>query len=154
SGRGMGLSVVKETVDRLQGEIEVNTRENGGLRITISVALSISTQQLLLVETAGCAFGIPARTVSQLSRVRLSEVRTMDGRYVSMLDGRRVPLTRLSDMLGLAPKSAANGIAEARDPWIPIVTMIWGEKTAGVIVDRLLDERDAVVKDLGLPQRM
>jgi two-component system, chemotaxis family, sensor kinase CheA len=154
SGRGLGLSVVQETVDRLQGEIEVNTSEHSGLRIAISVALSISTQQLLLVETAGFVFGLPARAVRQLLRVRLSGLRTMEGRDVLMADGKALPLSRLSDMLGLAPKSQQNDEEESRDPWISIVTMAWGEKTAGVIVDRLLDEREAVVKELGLPRHM
>ncbi len=154
SGRGMGLAVVQETVDRLQGEVEVYTSDRGGLRTTLSVPLSISTQQLLLVETGGFVFGIPTRSVRQLVRIRRSGLQTLDGREVFVLEGKPIPLTRLSDMLGLAPEAGQAPAAENRDAPISVVIMVWGDKTAGVIVNRLLDEREAVVKDLGLPNRM
>jgi two-component system, chemotaxis family, sensor kinase CheA len=151
SGRGMGLSVVEQTVDRLQGKIEVRPRDQGGLQVTISVALSISTQQLLLLEAGGFIFGAPVRCVQQLVRVRLSELQTMEGREVLIVEGRPIPLAHLSDLLELPAKPSIGASEKDRNPWLSIAALVAG---VGVIVDRLVDQREAVVKDLGLPDRM
>jgi two-component system chemotaxis sensor kinase CheA len=150
----MGLSVVEQTVDRLQGKIEVRPRDQGGLQVTISVALSISTQQLLLLEAGGFIFGAPVRCVQQLVRVRLSELQTMEGREVLIVEGRPIPLAHLSDLLELPAKPSIGAAEKDRDPWLSIAALVAGEHTLGVIVDRLVDQREAVVKDLGLPDRM
>jgi two-component system chemotaxis sensor kinase CheA len=154
SGRGMGLSVVAQTVDRLQGEIQIRAGGHGGLQITISVALSISTQHLLLLEAGRFIFGVQTRFVKQLVRVQLSGLQTMEGRDVLMVEGKPVPLARLTDLLGFPANSSAEPAGEARDPWVSIAALVLGEQTIGVIVDRLVDEREAIVKDLGLPSQM
>jgi two-component system, chemotaxis family, sensor kinase CheA len=152
SGRGMGLSVVQQTVDRLQGEIEIRAGGHGGLLITISVALSISTQHLLLLEAGGFIFGVQTRFIKQLVRIQLSGLQTMG--EVLIVEGKPVPLARLTDLLGLPPNPSAEAGDEGRDSWVSIAALALGEQTIGVIADRLLDEREAVVKDLGLPRQM
>jgi two-component system, chemotaxis family, sensor kinase CheA len=152
SGRGMGLSIVEQTVDRLQGKVEVNGSHSGGLQVTISVALSVSTQHLLLVEAGGFVFGLPARFAQQLLRVQLSGLQTMEGREILAFEGEPVPVAYLSDLLGLPAKPAAN--AEDPEPWVSIAALTHGGQTIGVIVDRLVDEREAVVRELGLSSRM
>jgi two-component system chemotaxis sensor kinase CheA len=154
SGRGIGLSVVSKTVDRLQGDIQVRPRSTGGLRVIISVALSISTQQLLLLESGGSVFGLPARLVRLLTRVRLSALQTMEGREVLVVDGRPAPLARLSDLLGVPGRTDPVSTEDLRDPWVSIACLTSGEQLIGLIVDRFLDEREAIVKDLGLPGNM
>ncbi len=59
SGRGMGLSVVYETVQRLQGEVNLRPKETPGASFLLSVPLSVSTSHLLLLTAAGQTFGIP-----------------------------------------------------------------------------------------------
>jgi two-component system chemotaxis sensor kinase CheA len=152
SGRGMGLSIVEQTVDRLQGKVEVDGGRYGGLQVTISVAFSISTQQMLLVEAGGSVFGLPARFAQQLVRVQLSGLQTMEGREILAVEGKPIPLAYLSDLLGLPAKPAAD--AEDREPWVFIAALTHDDQTIGVIVDRLVDEREAVVKELGLSSRM
>ncbi len=154
SGRGFGLSVVQESVDRLQGQVDIHSRHPSGLRVTIAVGLSISTHQLLLFETGGYVFGMQTRFVEQLARVRLSEIKTMNGRDVLAVDGKTITLARLSDLLGLPPSTGPEKAEAVMDPWVSIVTLVLGEQTIGVIVDRLMDARESVIKDLGLPSRM
>lgn len=154
SGRGMGLSVVQQTVDRLQGEIEIRAGGHGGLRITISVALSISTQHLLLLEAGNFIFGVQTRFVKQLVRVQLSGLQTMEGREVLIVEGKPVPLAWLTDLLGFLRNPPPQAAEEPGNPWVSIAVLVLGEQAIGVIVDRLVDEREAVVKDLGLPSQM
>jgi two-component system chemotaxis sensor kinase CheA len=151
SGRGVGLSIVKETADRLHGEVEVRQREPFGLSVTISVSLSISTQQLLLVEAGGSAFGMPTQFVRELTRARLSALRMAGGQAVLMVNGKPAPVARLSDLLEL-PTSPPPPGDDVRDPWMRVACLVWGEQTIGLIVDRFVDEREAMVKDLGLPR--
>lgn len=154
SGRGMGLSVVERTVSQLQGEISVRPRDGGGLQISISAALSVSTNHVLLMAAGGHTFAVPARFVSRLLRLRPQEVETVDGREVAVLDAHPVPLARLVDLLALAGNSPAPPGGEHDDAHLSIVVLVFGEQTIGIIVDELVDDRSAVVKDLGLPEAM
>lgn len=151
SGRGLGLSIVKETADRLHGKVEVRALRPSGLGITIAVGLSISTQQVLVVSAAGRKFMIPTRYITNVARARMSELRQAGGREVLPLAGINLPVARLSDLLGLANGSPAE---EAEpDPWIYLAALSLENQTVGLIVDRVLDEQDSVIKDLKIPER-
>jgi two-component system chemotaxis sensor kinase CheA len=151
SGRGVGLAVVKEAADRLHGKVEVRAAAPRGLAVVISVGLSVSTQQVLILEAAGRPFALPTQHIQQLTRARVSALRTAGGREVLAAGGGEVLVARLSDLLGLAAPPAPESEEREPDPWIYVAAMAFGEQTLGLLVDRLADERDAVIKDLGLP---
>ena len=65
----MGLSVVYETVHRLQGDVVLRPKENAGASFVLSVPLSVSTSHLLLLRAAGQTFGIPTHGIERLYRV-------------------------------------------------------------------------------------
>jgi two-component system chemotaxis sensor kinase CheA len=73
------------------------------------------------------------------------------GQAVLMVNGKPAPVARLSDLLEL-PTSPPPPGDDVRDPWMRVACLVWGEQTIGLIVDRFVDEREAMVKDLGLPR--
>src|SRR5206468_3226876 len=85
SGRGMGLSVAYETVTRLQGEIDLQPKDGPGTLLTLSVPLSVSTQRLLLIACRGQTFAVPVHGIERLLRIKLSEIETVEGRPMLML---------------------------------------------------------------------
>jgi len=152
AGRGIGLSVVQQAVSGMQGEIRVEPRAGGGTTFTLSVPLSISTHHVLLLGAGGYTFGVPARFVERLCRVGASDVRTMDGRESLVTASGPVRLARLSSLLGVAEQEYASD-GEERDK-LQVAILALGDRRAGMVVDRFVDDREAVVKDLGVPRRM
>ncbi len=160
SGRGMGLSVVQEAATRLQGEVQLAARtrkaERGmkgedtaaipsaeGTRVAIVVPLSVSAQRLLLVACRGQTLALPIHGVEGLHRVRPQEIETVTGQPVVLLGGKPVPVRKLADLLDLA------GDEEAGRDFFPMVVVRAGSRRLAVIVESLLGERDALLKDLG-----
>ncbi len=155
AGRGIGLAVVQELVTRIQGEVAIEPRAPAGTTVRISVPLTISTQHVLLVGCGAHTFGIPAASIAALARARMEDIEHLDGREVMRDASGPVPLARLSGLLDLpgpgAPAGAVEDGQEESARALPVAVLRSGGERAGLIVDRLVDDRDALVKDLGLP---
>ena len=145
AGRGMGLSVVHETVERLQGEVDIQPANGGGTAILLSVPLSISTHRLLLVNSCGQTFGIPVHAIERLYRVRASEVQTVEGRPVVSHQGKQIPLMTLARILELGDSEVA-----VEGSVFPAMVLRSTNKHVAVVVDDFLSERDALIKDLSV----
>jgi two-component system chemotaxis sensor kinase CheA len=146
SGRGMGLSVVYETVHRLQGDVNVRPREGPGAAFLLSVPLSVSTSHLLLVSSAGETFGIPSHGIERLYRVPLDRVQTLEGKPVVKLEEKAVSLYGLGRLLQLA-----NAPAFPAGDMLQVMLLKSGSSRFAVWVDEFLAERDAMIRELGMP---
>jgi two-component system chemotaxis sensor kinase CheA len=146
SGRGMGLSVVHETVRRLQGDVDLRPKEGPGASILLSVPLSVSTFHLLLVSCQEQTFGIPSHGIERLYRVNVQQVETLEGKPVVNLGGRRIALFSLAHLLRIGDDSTAVG-----GETLPVMLLRSGARYAAVWVDRFLAERDALIQELGMP---
>jgi two-component system chemotaxis sensor kinase CheA len=146
SGRGMGLSVVYETVHRLQGDVNLRAKESPGASFLLSVPLSVSTSHLLLLSCAGQTFGIPTHGIERLYRIRPELVETLEGKPVAILEGQPIPLYGLAQLLHIGDASAA-----LPGDMLPVMVLKSGNRRFAVWVDEFLAERDALIKELGMP---
>jgi len=100
AGRGVGLAAVRATLERLSGTLELIEPERPGMRLRMRVPATLGGQPLLLVQAAGCCFGVPSHlvlTVLKVSRGQLAE----SGRGPGVRwEGRVVPLAFLGQLLG------------------------------------------------------
>jgi two-component system chemotaxis sensor kinase CheA len=147
AGRGMGLSVVREEVTRLNGEVAFPQRSSPGMAVELSVPISISTHHVVLVACGKHTFGIPSRAISRLCRVRRDEIECLEGGEVIRVTGQPVPLVKLADLVGLAGGAGSPAC-------VSVVALRSVRESVGIVVDALLDEREAVIKDLGIPAGM
>jgi two-component system chemotaxis sensor kinase CheA len=152
SGRGIGLTIAREQVTKLQGEIFLRERPGAGTCVVLVAPISISTQHVVMAGCGRWTFGLPARSVERLCRFRPEEVETREGKPGFRVEDRWVPLARLAGLLGLpeAAPPAGSGGAPAR---IFAAIMKMGGQRLGLIVDALVDEREAVIQDAGLPAK-
>jgi two-component system chemotaxis sensor kinase CheA len=107
----------------------------------------------VLVGCGGHTFALPARNVERLCRVRMEEIEAADGGEAVRIGGQAVPLARLADLLEIpAPRADASSEAAGDNgrAALPAAVLLAGERRLGVIVDAFLDERETVVKELGL----
>lgn len=144
SGRGMGLSVVAEAVNRLQGSVTVLPRTGGGMEFSFTVPLSLSTHHLLMIGWRGQTFAIPSHGVDRVGRVSGSEIEMMEGRPVVRLRETMVPLSTLSQLLERkdAELSMNGGL-------LPLVFLKSGDQRLAVAVDELQGQADGLIRDLG-----
>jgi two-component system chemotaxis sensor kinase CheA len=146
SGRGMGLSVVYESIRRLQGDLEIHPAKGGGTQLSLSVPLTVASHKLLLVQSGEQVFAIPLLGIESLRRIRVAQIETMEGKPVIRLDHHPVPLhlATLQSLLGLEHASRRT------DPdHLQIVILRSGGRRIAVAVDAVLKETDAQLHDLG-----
>jgi len=141
SGRGVGMDVVKATVDRLHGAVRVQSAPGRGTRIELDLPVSLALQRAILVESGGEHFAVPTATVERIVRAAPNEVRVLqDGRALEVA-GETVPLVPLDAVLGLPASEGARG------PRPVLVARIF-DRRFGLIVDAVEDEQELVFKDL------
>ncbi len=150
AGRGMGLSVVAGNVLRLRGDVAVQPGAPAGTRVVLSVPLSIATIHVLLIECGGQKFALPTSAVERVLRVRPREFVVMDGRRAVRWAEGAIPVADLAAITGHAAARAVSAAGSA----VPVVVLRSAGAQAGIVVDELVDEREAIVSDLGLPPEM
>ncbi|NGM22305.1 response regulator [Roseomonas stagni] len=147
SGRGVGMDVVKTNVERIGGTIDVSSTEGKGTSFTIKIPLTLAIVSALIVEVAGERFAIPQIGVLELVRVgggADTRVERIKDAPVLRLRDRLLPLVSLGAVLGLEePKEVP--IGESGDMGFVVVTQV-GAHVFGIIVDRLFDTEEIVVK--------
>jgi two-component system chemotaxis sensor kinase CheA len=144
SGRGMGLSVVYETVHRLQGDVNLRPKGSPGASFILSVPLSISTSHLLLLSSVGQTFGIPTHGIERLYRIPLTRVETLEGKPVVNMEGQAVPLYGLAQLLQIGSPALPGEM-------LPVMVLKSGARRFAIWVDEFLAESDAPIRELGMP---
>ncbi|MDQ5911503.1 MAG: two-component system, chemotaxis family, sensor kinase CheA, partial [Pseudomonadota bacterium] len=143
SGRGVGMDVVKRTiVDELHGAISVASRQGGGTVFAFKLPLSLAMMRVLLFQSADQVLGLAAHHVVELVRVSAGDTLTVVGRPALVLRNEFVPLIPLTELLG---RSAAENTGDDR---LLVVVIGVNQAKLGLVIDRLLDERDMVIKPL------
>ena len=145
SGRGVGLDVVRETVERLNGMVDVASEPGAGTTFTLSLPLSVATTQALLVEVSGMTYALPIGAVSRIVSADRDEIGRAQGREMIVLEDGPVILVRLEDVLQL---TSDEDHTTARRPVIVIGSE---ERRLGIAVDGLIGTQDVVVKPLPKP---
>lgn len=147
SGRGVGLDVVRDAVERLHGSIDVHSTAGRGTTFVLSLPLSVSTMHCLLLQAGGQTFALPATLVQRVLRVPAETVGRAEGRAVVRVGDRPVALARLADVLGV--EAAADG-ADPGSTRPAAVLSIQGVQVA-LLVERLAGTHELVVKSLPPP---
>ena len=147
-GRGMGLSVVKETLHRLQGDIDIRSEPHKGTRLTLLVPLTIMTHRLLLVKVDGQVFGVPASGISRLLHLDRRDIETLEKKPVIHFNGRHIPLFTLEYILEMGePTLSLHGQR------VPVMVIKSGDMNyyAATAVQEFIGEEDIIIQELPPP---
>ncbi|MBZ0094289.1 MAG: response regulator, partial [Sulfuricella sp.] len=150
SGRGLGLAIVREKVERLGGVVVLESRHDGGVQDTgtsfrITLPLMLATFRGVLVRAGEHCFVIPALSVERVTRVAQQDIRTVENRATISLGGQAVALVSLGDVLELPRQSAMDKMSEQA----LVVILGNGHKHVAFRVDEILGEQEVLVKTLG-----
>lgn len=142
SGRGVGMDVVRTNIEAIGGAVELTSVEGQGTRFTIRIPLTLSIIAGLVVECCGERFAMPQASIIELVSANGTagrRIEQINGAEVLRLRDRLLPLVSLQTLLGLEPPEGPRGEA-------CIVVARVGAFTFGVIVDRVFDTEEIVVK--------
>ncbi|HUW39803.1 MAG TPA: response regulator [Rectinemataceae bacterium] len=144
SGRGLGLAIVREKIEKLGGTISVTSNPGLGTSFRLLVPLSLATFRGVMVGVAGRNFVVPTANVMRVLRVGSDEITTIENRRTMALDGRALSFVRLRDVLELAEPDEPSA-ARLR----PVVVLRAADREAAFLVDDILGEQEVMVKNLG-----
>jgi two-component system chemotaxis sensor kinase CheA len=150
SGRGVGMDVVRDHLERLGGQITPWSVPGQGSRFTIRVPLTLATTRAILVEQDGRLYAIPSALIERTSRVLEQDIVSLDGRRAVAVEGRPVPIVELREVLEL-PVAAARTPDASR--WRSFFVLRQDEARVALLTDQLVGEQEIVVKRLAWPLR-
>lgn len=142
SGRGVGMDVVRTTIDRLGGRVEVASRLGEGTQVRLSLPLSMAITRVMMVEAGGALFGIPMDVIAETVRLEPARIHLLKRAETFVLREAIVPLVRLAERLGMAQPPRVQGEAEA------VLVVRLGDSTVGLVVDAFRDSMDVILKPL------
>ena len=151
SGRGVGMDVVKTNIEKIGGTIDLKSTPGAGTTFTIKIPLTLAIVSALIVEAGGERFAIPQISVVELVRAQKEAgrghneagsetvIERINDTPVLRLRDRLLPLVNLHDLLAL-------GETHNDDTGAYIVVAQVGANSLGIIVDRVFDTEEIVVK--------
>jgi two-component system, chemotaxis family, sensor kinase CheA len=143
SGRGVGMDVVRTNIEKIGGTIELRSKQGKGTAFFIKIPLTLAIVSALIVEAGSERFAIPQISVIELVRATANSsqrIEHINGAPFLRLRNRLLPLVNLSTLL----KIAAAADKKTEDACI-VVTQV-GKHTFGIVVDRVFDTEEIVVK--------
>jgi len=143
SGRGVGMDVVKSTVEALTGSLSFSTERDKGSRFCIELPLTLAMADALIVAVRGQTYAVPQSTVREVFEVDDSSVRALEHNEIIAHRGGALPLFRLSEFFKLpAPR-------QSRDGRFHVFVTGTGPNALGIAVDRIVGHQEIVVRMIG-----
>ena len=136
SGRGVGLAVVKNFVDRAGGRISIETNLGTGTSFVLEIPSTISATDALLVQVGEELFAVPFSSIVRSVFVPAKDVKSFSDGDVAIVDGQELPLLWMRKFFNLSPK-AAN---------YKVVIVEQESVKAGLVIDNIVSEQEVVVK--------
>lgn len=138
SGRGIGMDVVKNRVERLGGSVKVESKPGLGSRFELKLPLTIAVYQAMLVRVRTEKYAIPFTNIVKNIEVSSQETKHIKGQEVILIDNKILPLFRLRKQFQLPDNDNENNIY--------IVIVEKHGQYIGIIVDELLGKQEVIVK--------
>ena len=150
SGRGLGLAIVREKIDRLGGVISLETSPGAGTAFRFLLPLSLSTFRGVAAKVDEQLFVFPTAGVKRVMRVKNEEIRTVENRETILVDGQVLSAVRLGKVLHIPPRKNAGVSGKPKTMgYTPVMILSSEYKDIAFIVDEVLEEQQFLVKSLG-----
>ncbi|NEP16280.1 MAG: response regulator [Leptolyngbya sp. SIO4C1] len=144
SGRGVGLDVVRTNVERLQGNIQIDSSPGQGCTFRLQLSTSLATVNVVLIETAGLVHALPIEFLQTTLLISPEDMIIDDEQITIVWHDQVVPIANLFDVLELPPSviKAAPAPASQR----PCLLLKVGDSLGGFFIDRLLETQEVILK--------
>lgn len=144
SGRGVGMDVVKQSVEKLRGKMDIESRPGNGTTFITRFPLTLAIIDGMMVKVGEEVYIIPTMAIRQTLRPSREQYNVIvnKGETINVM-GHLLSLVRLSDILG-------GGSSVRKNPWEAIAVVVEGEnRTKCLLVDEVIGKAEVVIKSLG-----
>lgn len=142
SGRGVGLDVVKNTIETLGGNITIQSEIGQGSTFSIQLPLTLSIISVLLVELQAEKYAVPLSSIIETVIIHKDNILNAHNKKVIDFRGKVVPLAFLNEVFSVPKQNDAGD-------YVSIVIVKRGDKTTGLVVDSFIGQQEVVLKSLG-----
>lgn len=136
SGRGVGMDVVKRSINQLRGEVEIQSEQGKGTKVLIKLPMSLSIIDTLLVQSGNQYFAIPLPDIQKCTMLQEIDLQLTDNNQIK-IEEELVPYIHLRSVFKI------KGQAPSSQKVVVIRSM---EKEVGLVVDSVIGEYQAVLK--------
>ncbi|AGX43302.1 chemotaxis protein CheA [Clostridium saccharobutylicum] len=141
SGRGVGMDIVRNHIDKLNGIIDVETKEGEGSKFTIKLPLTLAILAGLLVKIHNETYALPMSNIIEIVRKPKGEIEYVKNQSVVVIRDKVLPIIWLHDYFKLPKENKKKNVF--------IIVLGIAEKRFGIVVDELVGNQEIVVKPLG-----
>jgi two-component system chemotaxis sensor kinase CheA len=145
SGRGLGLAIALEKIEKLNGNITLESGVDTGTTFRITLPVTLSASRGVMVRSADRLFALPTQNVDRVARVRAADVKTVENRETLRLNGDTLSLVRLSAAMGLSDKNPSG----QADALLQVVVVSAAGERVAFAVDEIQGEQELLLKGLG-----
>lgn len=160
SGRGVGMDIVRNHLEKINGVVEIQTAKGRGTKFTIKLPLTLAINRSLLVYAAGQVMAFPLVNVVEIISVDPASIQQVHQQDVVLVRGEVLPLVDLAAALGFSSMRASKESLAVKDGLsaeenmsgtrsFSVVIVAISERRVGFIVDDLIGEQEVVIKSLG-----
>ncbi|MGE7185221.1 chemotaxis protein CheW [Peribacillus sp. NPDC006672] len=142
SGRGVGLDVVKNTIESLGGSVTIDSKENEGSIFLIQLPLTLSIISVMLVAIQNEKYAIPLSSIIETAIIKKEDIMNAHNQQVIDFRGKVLPLLFLKDIFEVP-------ISQEEEAFLSVVIVRKGDKLAGLVVDSFIGQLEIVLKSLG-----
>lgn len=145
SGRGLGLAIVQEKIDKLGGNITLDSESNIGTVFRIELPLVFATYRGVVVRAREQRFVLPTVNIEQTLRIPPADIWTVENRPAVALRGETLSIVWLADTLAIPAQQSPT----SAPAWHQAVVLTAAGKRMAFVVDEVLEEQEVLVKNLG-----
>jgi two-component system chemotaxis sensor kinase CheA len=142
SGRGVGMAVVKSAVEELSGTLQLHTEVNVGTRFVVDLPVTLAITDALIAAVGEERLAVPLGSVREVIEVSVAEMRAIERHDLVPYRGAALPIVRLSRVLGLP---------DANRERLHCFVIGAGLAAVGIVVDRIIGQREIVVRAVSDP---
>jgi chemosensory pili system protein ChpA (sensor histidine kinase/response regulator) len=142
AGRGVGMDVVRDSVELLNGSIEIFSPRGKGLELLIRLPVAVAQLHAVLVRLAGQTYAVPMHDISSAARVRPEDIVANE----CEVDGKKLPLLNPAAIPGFQVGVSGEALPESE---LAVLAVQVGSRRAALLCEQIIGQRDIVFKDLG-----
>lgn len=142
SGRGVGLDVVKNTIESLGGAVSIHSKRGEGSVFSVKLPLTLSIISVMLVEVQNEKYAIPLSSIIETYIVKKEDILKSHNQLVIDFRGKIVPLLFLHDILSIP-------VETNEEDYLSLVIVRSGDRIAGLVVNSFIGQQEIVLKSLG-----
>ncbi len=142
SGRGVGMSVVQSAVEELSGTLHLETEKGTGTRFVLELPVTLAITDALIAKAGSETFAVPQGAVREVIEVAVETLLQVEENEIMTYRGAALPIVRLSRLFGLPETTRSR---------LHLFVVGAGSSAMGIAVDRIVGQREVVVRAIADP---